>query len=231
MKDLLISPDITVKQALSTLSKSGDKCLVVIDEKMKLMGTLSDGDLRKAILKGTVLGDSISNIYKRNPIFFYKGDNNKKELKNIFLERKLNVIPIVDLEERVVDVFSWSRIFKNGEYSTRGKLNATVVIMAGGRGTRLEPFTKVLPKPLIPIHEKPVIEHIIEQFTTVGINRFIITVNYKAQLMKAYFGELNPNYSIEFFQEKKPLGTAGSLHFIKNYSDILYHFFSLMIWL
>ena len=88
--------------------------------------------------------------------------------------------------------------------------------MAGGKGTRLEPFTKVLPKPLIPIHEKPVIEHILEHFTNVGVKQFILTVNYKARIMKAYFEELKPDYSIDFVEEQKPLGTAGSLKFLEN---------------
>ncbi len=91
--------------------------------------------------------------------------------------------------------------------------------MAGGRGTRLEPFTKVLPKPLIPIHEKPVIEHIIERFTTVGISNFILTVNYKARIMKAFFEELQSDYSVDFIDEVEPLGTAGSLKFLGNRID------------
>ena len=220
MKDILINSDITVKQALSALSKSGDKCLVVTNGKMQLIGTLSDGDLRKAILKGTILGDSIAEIYKKNPTFLYEGEKDKKYLKKIFLEKKFNVIPIVDQEKVVVDVLSWSKVFKNGENSPKEKLNATVVIMAGGRGTRLEPFTKVLPKPLIPIHEKPIIEHIIERFTSVGVRNFILTVNYKARIMKAFFEELQSDYSVEFIDEVIPLGTAGSLKLLENRFDL-----------
>ena len=88
-------------------------------------------------------------------------------------------------------------------------------IEAGGKGTRLEPFTKILPKPLVPIHEKPVIEHIIERFTDVGINEFILSVNYKARIMKAFFEELDHDYLIKFVEEEKPLGTAGSLKLLE----------------
>ena len=88
--------------------------------------------------------------------------------------------------------------------------------MAGGSGTRMEPFTKVLPKPLIPIHEKPIIEHIIDKFLNIGCDSFHLTVNYKSKILKAYFEELQPNYSLSFIDEKEPLGTAGSLRYLKD---------------
>jgi len=94
-----------------------------------------------------------------------------------------------------------------------------VVIMAGGKGTRLEPFTKILPKPLVPIHEKPIIEHIIEKFTTIGIDDFHITTNYKSRILKAFFEELNPDYSLNFVKELEPLGTAGSLKLLEGKLD------------
>ena len=90
------------------------------------------------------------------------------------------------------------------------------VIMAGGKGTRLEPFTKVLPKPLIPIHEKPIIEHIIEKFFNIGVNDYYFTLNYKKRIIKAYFDELQPEYSIRFIEEETPLGTAGSLRLLEG---------------
>ena len=88
--------------------------------------------------------------------------------------------------------------------------------MAGGRGTRLEPFTKVLPKPLIPIHEKPIVEHIIDRFLKIGSKHFYLSVNYKSKILKAYFEELKPKYKISFVEEKFPLGTAGSLNLLEN---------------
>ena len=88
--------------------------------------------------------------------------------------------------------------------------------MAGGKGTRLEPFTKILPKPLVPVHEKPIIEHIIKMFTEYGCNDFYLTVNYKSKILKAYFEEINPEYTIKFIEEEKPLGTAGSLKYLSG---------------
>jgi NDP-sugar pyrophosphorylase family protein len=117
-------------------------------------------------------------------------------------------------------MLTWAKVFKNGEKKKLQSLDVPVVIMAGGKGTRLEPFTYVLPKPLVPIHEKPVIEHLLESFTDVGVHEFIITLNYKARIMKAFFEELNPSYTVDFVVEQEPLGTAGSLKFLEGRFDL-----------
>ena len=93
------------------------------------------------------------------------------------------------------------------------------IILAGGKGTRMEPFTKVLPKPLVPIHEKPIIEHIIKRFTDIGCSDFHVTVNYKGKILKAFFEELQPEYDVAFVDEKEPLGTAGSLQYLNGKFD------------
>ena len=216
MKDLVVLPNITIKQALKKLSKGGEKCLVVVDKNNTLLGTLSDGDLRKTILKGSRISDAITSVYQSKPTVLVKGDYRLGQAKDLFIKKKYDLIPIIDNKGMLIDILVWEKVFKNGEKKQYRNLNVPVVIMAGGRGTRMEPFTKVLPKPLIPIHEKPVIEHIIEQFTAVGANKFILTVNYKAQIMKAFFEELNPDYSVDFLEEKEPLGTGGSLKFLEG---------------
>mgnify|MGYP002525243316 CR=1 FL=1 len=162
----------------------------------------------------------IKNIYNSNPTVLEKGNLNIEQVKTIFLKNKFDLIPVVDKQSKIYDVLLWSEIFKNNKKNAQKKLNIFVVIMAGGKGTRMEPFTKILPKPLVPIHEKPVIEHIIDRFTNVGVNKFILSINHKAIIMKAYFEELNPNYSVEFIEEDKPLGTAGSLKILENRFDV-----------
>ena len=125
---------------------------------------------------------------------------------------------ILDEKHKVVDYITWSSI--NGDKKTEILLdNVSVVIMAGGKGTRMEPFTKVLPKSLIPIHDRPIIEHIVERFTNIGCSNFHLTVNYKGKILKAYFEELKPKYNVSFVDEKKPLGTAGSLQYLKGTFD------------
>jgi len=219
MRDITVQSDITVRQAMKKLNNTGEKCLVVVDEKNTLVGTLSDGDLRKAILKSVGFNELVEGIYQSNPTVLIEGKYNLDEAKKLFIRNKFDLIPIVDQEAKVVDVLFWEKVFKNKQKKQKMCLDVPVVIMAGGKGTRLEPFTKVLPKPLVPIHEKPVIEHIIERFTDVGVNEFILTVNYKARIMKAYFEELKPDYSIDFLEEQEPMGTAGSLKFLENKFD------------
>lgn len=204
---------------MKKLNKSGEKCLVIVDDKDKLLGTLSDGDLRKAIFKGAGVNISIDNIYHSNPTVLIKNKYKSIEAKKLFTQNKFDLIPVVDEKGNLQDILFWETVFKNDKNKRINKIDVPVVIMAGGKGTRLEPFTKVLPKPLIPIHEKPVIEHIIERFTAVGINKFILSINYKARIMKAFFEELKPDFSIDFIEEEKPLGTAGSLKLLNKIID------------
>ena len=219
MKKITIQNDITIREAMRKLNEAGQKCLVITNVQKRLLGTLSDGDLRKAILQGATVGDSICNIYQKNPTVLVEGKYGLSEAKKLFTQNKFDLIPVVDERGKLVDILLWETVFKNGNNRQNEKINVPVVIMAGGKGTRLELFTKILPKPLVPIHEKPVIEHIIERFIDVGVDQFILTINYKARIMKAYFEELNPNYSIDFVEEHKPLGTAGSLKFLENKFD------------
>jgi NDP-sugar pyrophosphorylase family protein len=119
----------------------------------------------------------------------------------------------------LVDTLFLEAVLKNGDSRQKEKLDVPVIIMAGGRGTRMEPFTKILPKPLVPVNEKPIIEHIIERFINVGCNEFHLTVNYKSRILKAYFEELQPDYGLHFVEEQEPLGTAGSLRFLDKQFD------------
>jgi len=214
MKDLTINSNISIRQAMKKLSQTGKKCLVIVDDNRILLGTLSDGDLRRAILNGSFVSDPIKEIYQKEPTILMEGKYKLYEAKKIFINNKFDLIPVVDKNYKLTDILLWETVFKNGGGKQLQKLDVPVVIMAGGEGTRMEPFTKVLPKPLVPIHEKPVIEHIIESFTDFGVNRFILTVNYKARILKAYFEELKSEYSVDFVEENEPLGTAGSLRFL-----------------
>ena len=217
MKDLLVKPNITIRQAMKKLNQYGKKCLVIIDETQTLLGTLSDGDLRKAILNGSNMADSIHKIYQENPTVLISGKYKHDEAKKLFTKSMFDLIPVVDNKRKLIDVLHWEKVLSNGGGKTsKDKLNVPVVIMAGGKGARLEPFTKVLPKPLVPIHDKPIIEHIIERFTDIGCSEFHLTVNYKGKILKAYFEELQPEYDVAFVDEKEPLGTAGSLQYLKG---------------
>jgi dTDP-glucose pyrophosphorylase len=219
MKNITVKPDINIRQAMKEISQSGKRCLVIVDSKNNLLGTLSDGDLRKAILDGAYTGDYIQNIYQSKPTVLIDGKYKIDEVKKLFEKGRFDIIPVIDDHGKLIDVLFFDTIFNDGKNIRKEIVDVKVVIMAGGRGTRMEPFTKVLPKPLIPIHDKPIIEHIIERFTNIGCNDFYLTVNYKGKILKAYFEELQPSYNIFFVEENEPLGTAGSLHLLDGKLD------------
>ena len=217
MKNLIIKQEFTIKQSLKKLNQSGEKSLVVVDTKTNvLLGTISDGDLRRAILSGSIINDSISEIYEKNPTVLIEGCFKNRDVKKIFINKKYDIIPVINDKKELVNILTWDVVFKNDKKIIGEKINVPVVIMAGGKGTRMEPFTKVLPKPLIPIHDRPIIEHIIDRFIDIGCTDFHLTVNYKGKILKAYFEELNPKYKISFVDEDEPLGTAGSLRFLEG---------------
>lgn len=208
-----MSLDLTIREAMKKMSQIGEKCLVAVDDQKRVFGTLSDGDIRKAILKNVGFDEPISSIYNPKPITLPASGYSKKEAISLFKKGRFDLIPIINEERVLTDILFFESVLDN---ETTCDLNVPVVIMAGGKGTRMEPFTKVLPKPLLPIHDKPIIEHIIERFTNIGCTKFYLTVNYKGRVLKAYFEELEPNYNVHFIDESSPLGTAGCLHLLRD---------------
>ena len=216
MKNLKVAPWISVKDAMERLDSTAEKVLLVVDEKERLLGSLTDGDIRRHILKNKSITESIEDVFNTQPFFVYERDYNKAELKQLFATYKLNLIPILDKESVVKNYVTWGEMFGNNIAKKRKCVDAPVVIMAGGKGTRLEPFTKVLPKPLIPVGDKTIVDHIIERFCEYGINKFYFTINYMAKIIRAYFEEKVHDYSVGFAQEEEFRGTAGSLKLLRD---------------
>ena len=210
MKNILVSPDLKIIKAMKKLAQTGERCLIIVDSQKKLLGTITDGDIRRGILAGLSIDQSIKSIYSRKPIILKKGKYSVEDARNLLRIHNQILIPIISKKNIVVDYLSWEQVF-GARKKDRSLITTQVVIMAGGKGDRLAPFTKVLPKPLIPINEKPVIEHIIEKFTLFGAKNFFVTVHYKSRILKSFFLELQPNYSVKFFDETEPMGTVGGL--------------------
>ena len=216
MKNINILNNATIKQAMKKLSNTSQKCLIVVDKENKLLGTITDGDLRRALLKKKKLTNSISSIFYKKPIYVYSKNISYDYIKNLLTINKINLVPIVNNEKKVLKYITLVDVIINKKNKVIKKLDVPVVIMAGGKGTRLEPFTKILPKPLIPIKNKPIIQHIIDNFNSYGVKDYYLTLNYKSLILKAYFAESNMKYKVNFVEESKPLGTAGSLLLLKN---------------
>ena len=225
-KDLSIPVSTSIREAMQQLDQTAEKCLFVVDQNHALIGALTDGDVRRAILKGRGLDETIEGSYNTTPLTIaddaasLDDERIKVHATDLMSEHRVEVVPVVDDAKRILRYVTWTDLFGNGRDAERPALTVPVVIMAGGYGTRLEPFTKVLPKPLIPVHDKPIIEHIIDRFVEVGAGEFWLTVNYKSRIMKAYFEERNPDYGVYFVDEPEPMGTAGGLQFMRGKADV-----------
>jgi dTDP-glucose pyrophosphorylase len=220
IKDYLITTNSSIKEAIKQIEKNEEKIVFVIDENNKLLGSLTDGDVRRWILNDGSINVSVLNACHKNPISI-QNSYIKSDIIYLMESKRIFAIPIVDEYNQILDILFYRKLVNKTELFENKELDADVVIMAGGKGTRLEPFTKIVPKPLIPIDDKTILEHLIEKFSKYNIHKFYITINYKAELILAYFKELNPNYKIHFVREIEPLGTIGSLKLLPK--KLKYH--------
>jgi len=215
LKKIAISPQLTVRQVLQHIDGTGERTLFVIDGSGVIMGSVTDGDIRRWILKGKRLGEPISKVMFKNPVTVNE-DYNLEEIKNLMVSRRMDCVPVLNKKRELVSSVRWIDLF--GKKIPKQKIHGLpVILMAGGEGKRLHPFTSVLPKPLMLIGQKTIVERIIDNFIEFGCKEFYLSINYKANLIKAYFTDLPKQaYKIKYILEDKPLGTAGSLVFLKD---------------
>lgn len=211
--NILINPNCTVREVLEKLNIGGKGIVLVVDDEEKLIGTITDGDIRRAILKGASLECSIDDIVHYNPVSV-KSSATKDEIKDIFIRKAVKQLPVVDENRVVVDLISINDILL-----PEGKDNP-VIIMAGGLGTRLKDLTQEVPKPMLKVGQDPILQHIINNFKQYGYNKILISVNYKAEIIENYFQDgYAYGVKIEYIKEKKRLGTAGGIRLAKDYLD------------
>ncbi len=221
LKSLLIKKNENLKNALAKLNKSGERCLIVHD-KFKFLGTLSDGDIRRALLKGFNFNKKVEKIYNPRSKFFFENEISLKKFESNYISNRLSIIPIVDQNKKILSFLS-SKNLKTKKLTKKQSVKKTaLLIMAGGLGTRMRPFTLALPKPLLPINGQTAIERIIQFYHLKGLKDKYVSVNYKSNLIKNFLKE-NINFNINFISEKMPLGTCGSLKFFlkKKYENII----------
>ena len=223
MKKFTILRHQTIREALLKIDKNGKKSLIVIDKKNKLIGTISDGDIRRHILKNNSLNYKISKIYNKEPHYLFEKDANKKMIYKKFNTDDVLILPIINSKFILKKIITDDNL--NTEVVIKKKTRIPALIMAGGLGKRLDPFTRILPKPLIPINDKPIIEVIIKQFINNGFDKIYVSLNYKADLIVSVLNQIEKKFykKISFVKEKKQLGTAGSINLIKNkIKDLLF---------
>ncbi len=218
LKNLLISSATTLKESMQKLNDTAEQILFVTDEDNKLLGTVTDGDIRRGLINGLKFSDKVEKVMSiQFTSFFCDEADKKKKAERIMLRDKIEQIPILDNKKSVVDVILWTDIFgEEKDLENKQFFTNPVVIMAGGKGTRLDPFTKILPKPLIPIGDKPIIEIIMEKFFRQGFQNFIFTLNYKREYIKMFLKENSFPYNIDWVEEDDFMGTAGSLSLLKD---------------
>lgn len=215
IKEVCISQEASIISALKQMDAVRHKLLIVIKDE-KFYSLLSIGDIQRAIIKSVDMNSPISTILREKTKVASVNDD-MKVVKATMKERSNEFMPIVDDDNNLVDVIFWEDLFESQPSPRKSNLNLPVIIMAGGQGSRLRPLTNILPKPLIPIGEQTMMEDIMDRFVNCGCKRFYISVNYKADTIKRYFDNLEGKpYEISYFQENKPLGTAGSLHLLNG---------------
>lgn len=206
---------ISILDALKKMD--AEKCkLLFVFEKDAFKSILTIGDIQRAIIKSIDLSASVSCIIDTNKVF--ASDKEKfGSIREKMRRLRAECMPILDATGNLVDVVFWKEVFSgNKEIDVREKIDLPVVIMAGGKGTRLKPITNVVPKPLIPIGDKTILEEIMDQFENIGCKQFYMSVNYKSDMMRFYLDQLEHKYNIDFFEEAKPLGTIGSVSLLKG---------------
>lgn len=209
-RDHLILSGSKVKEALLQFNElSPDAILFVVDADDKLIGALTDGDVRRGLLKGFTIESCVDEIIQDNPRYIIKGENNLEKIIE-YREGDFRIVPVVDENHRVVNVINFRKI--------RSYLPIDAVIMAGGRGQRLQPLTDSTPKPLLKVGSKAIMEHNLDRLALFGIDDFWVSVKYLGEQIENHFGKgKEKNINIEYVWENEPLGTIGAVSQIKNF--------------
>lgn len=210
-KDHLLLTESTIREALIKLQDlAKDAILFVVDDEDKLLGSLTDGDIRRGLIDGVEVTDNVNKIIQPNPKFIRKGEKNLEKIIE-YREGNYRILPVLDDNNIVVTVINFRLI--------RSYLPVDAVIMAGGKGTRLRPLTEHTPKPLLKVGSKPIMEHNLDRLALYGIDDFWISVKYLGEQIEDYFGNgSQKNINLSYVWEDKPLGTVGAVSKIDDFS-------------
>ena len=210
IQDILVTPDITIKRVLEIIDKSSKQIALVVDKEQKLLGTVNDGDIRRGFLRGVSLEDSIETIYFRSPTVANINDT-KDSIIRLSTSKKIHQIPLLNDSGVVVGLDILDELV-----SHKKRLNK-VILMVGGLGTRLKPLTDNMPKPMLSVGNKPILQTIVEKFAEYGFTNIVMCVNYKSNIIQKHFGDGSAfGVEIEYVLEEKRMGTAGALSLLNE---------------
>jgi dTDP-glucose pyrophosphorylase len=209
----IISKEVSLIKALDIMDNTDHKLLIICEDNI-FLGLISIGDIQRALLNKKDLSRSVLDCI-RHDITVASPEDDYELIKQKMRVERIEAMPIVDKDNVLIDVIAWEDLFDTGTNEICDSLNLPVVIMAGGKGTRLLPLTNIIPKPLIPISDKTIIEEIMQSFNNYGCNKFYISVNYKSKTIEDYFSD-RKEWDVEFIHESIPLGTIGSLYKLKD---------------
>lgn len=218
LNGFIAPPDISIVEAMGKIDKNGCGLIFIVDDSETLVGCVTDGDIRRSLLKTGDLQETVENAMFKAPVYLHCDE--AISAKDVMVNRKITAVPIVDNDGKIIDIKLLSEFLSKPITQAKSSLKGTsVVIMAGGKGTRLYPYTKILPKPLIPIGDTPIVERILNCYLEYDIDSIYMTVNYKKEMIKSYFNESDLGCSIRFVEEDMPLGTCGSIKLIQDRFD------------
>ena len=211
--ELCITPKETIKFCLEKINNTGTGALFVINKFRKLIGTLSDGDIRRALIQNVDLDSDIKMLYNKKPYKVSKELNKDEALKTL-IKKQISIIPLVNKKNQIINYYSKKSILKNNVYKN------SVIVMAGGKGLRMKPFTNLFPKAMLPYNKSTIIEEIIKKFKEENFSNFFSTTGFKSNILKKYI-KSKKYKDINFSNETKPLGTIGGIKKIeKKISEI-----------
>ena len=215
IKTIIVDANNTIIQTMKLMDDRRTKSLLVFN-KDHFVGMITNGDLQRAIIANKPFDATIGSIVDNTNKKYAHTDDDEELIKSWMLEVRAEMMPVIDSKGNLIKVIFWNELFNEPQKDNREKINLPVVIMAGGKGTRLKPITNVIPKPLIPVGDKTILEEILNQFEGIGCKNFYMSVNYKSDIIRYYLDQLEHHYNIEFFEETKPLGTIGSVSLLKG---------------
>ena len=209
-KDSVLSDESTVREVIENLNKTGSRIVLVVDHELVLVGVVVDGDIRRGMLRGITLDDCVLNIVNRNPDVL-SSDSSRSDALSLMTQYGVSHLPVVDDDQKLCGLHS---LVENEKAPMKQNL---VVIMAGGFGRRLLPYTESMAKPMVKVGGKPILEYLIDNIRSCGFERVVIAVHYMAHSVEEYFGDGRDfGIQIEYLREIEPMGTAGALSLLNK---------------